>query len=121
MSPPNLLALVSRVCASVSGALCAIGLAFAAVGRTTRKPIRRVLITHPEQEVVFGAAAGIVSSAKVSRATGMCGRSSQQASAWRNCPRCDLPEFAAWEGYAAVHVQNAKRVHLRMEQDSFND
>jgi len=35
--------------------------------------------------------------------------------------RCDLPEFAAWDGYAALHAQNAKRVYLSMERDSFND
>jgi hypothetical protein len=35
--------------------------------------------------------------------------------------RCDLPEFAAWDGYAALHVQNANRAYLRMERDSFND
>lgn len=35
--------------------------------------------------------------------------------------RCDLPEFAAWDGYAALHVQNANRTYLRMERDSFNE
>ncbi len=35
--------------------------------------------------------------------------------------RCDLPEFAAWDGYAALHAQNAKRVYLSIERDSFND
>ena len=35
--------------------------------------------------------------------------------------RCHLPEFAAWDGYAALHVQNANRAYLRMERDSFND
>jgi hypothetical protein len=23
--------------------------------------------------------------------------------------RCDIPEFAAWDAYAALHVQNANR------------
>jgi hypothetical protein len=32
--------------------------------------------------------------------------------------RCDLPEFASWDGYAALHVQNACRAYLRMERDS---
>ena len=27
--------------------------------------------------------------------------------------RCDLPEFAAWDGYAALHVQNAMIGHLQ--------
>ncbi len=35
--------------------------------------------------------------------------------------RCDLPEFAAWDGYAALHVRNANRAYLRIEQDSFNN
>lgn len=35
--------------------------------------------------------------------------------------RCDLAEFAAWDRYAALHVQNANRAYLRMERDSFND
>jgi hypothetical protein len=30
--------------------------------------------------------------------------------------RCDLLEFAAWDGYAALHVQNANRACLRMER-----
>jgi hypothetical protein len=35
--------------------------------------------------------------------------------------RCDLPEFAAWDGYAALHVQNTNHACLRMERDSLND
>jgi glyoxylase-like metal-dependent hydrolase (beta-lactamase superfamily II) len=35
--------------------------------------------------------------------------------------RCDLPEFAAWDGYAALHPQNANRAYLRIERDSFKD
>ena len=35
--------------------------------------------------------------------------------------RCELPEFAAWQGYAAFHVQNANRAYLRMERDSFRN
>ena len=35
--------------------------------------------------------------------------------------RCDLPEFAAWDGYAALHARNANRAYLRIEQDSFNN
>jgi hypothetical protein len=35
--------------------------------------------------------------------------------------RCDVPEFATWDGYAALHVQNANRAYLRMERDSFSD
>ena len=35
--------------------------------------------------------------------------------------RCDLPEFAAWDGYTAFHVRNANRAYLRIEQDSFNN
>jgi len=35
--------------------------------------------------------------------------------------RCDLPEFAPWDGYAALHVQNANSAYLRMERDSSID
>ena len=35
--------------------------------------------------------------------------------------RCDLPEFAAWDGYAERHVRNANRTYLRMEREAFND
>lgn len=35
--------------------------------------------------------------------------------------RCDLPEFAAWDGYASLHVQNANRAYLRMEREMFHD
>ena len=35
--------------------------------------------------------------------------------------RCDLPEFAAWDGYAALHVRNANRAYLRLERDSLNN
>ena len=35
--------------------------------------------------------------------------------------RGDLPEFAAWDGYAALHMHNASRVYLKMERDSFTD
>jgi glyoxylase-like metal-dependent hydrolase (beta-lactamase superfamily II) len=34
---------------------------------------------------------------------------------------CDLPEFAAWDGYAERHVRNANRTYLRMEREAFND
>jgi glyoxylase-like metal-dependent hydrolase (beta-lactamase superfamily II) len=34
---------------------------------------------------------------------------------------CDLPEFAAWDGYAERHVRNANRTYLRMEREVFND
>lgn len=33
--------------------------------------------------------------------------------------RCDLPQFAAWDGYATLHVQNANRAYLRLERESF--
>jgi len=35
--------------------------------------------------------------------------------------RCDLPEFAAWDGYATLHVRNANRAYLRLERDSLNN
>ncbi len=34
--------------------------------------------------------------------------------------RCDLPEFAAWDQYAVLHVQNANRAYLRMERKLFS-
>ena len=33
--------------------------------------------------------------------------------------RCDLPEFAAWDGYATLHRANAGRAFLRIERASF--
>ena len=35
--------------------------------------------------------------------------------------RSDLPDFAAWDGYPTLHVQNANRAYLRIERDSFKD
>jgi glyoxylase-like metal-dependent hydrolase (beta-lactamase superfamily II) len=34
--------------------------------------------------------------------------------------RCDLPEFAAWDGYATLHRANASRAFLRIERASFD-
>ncbi len=34
--------------------------------------------------------------------------------------RCELPEFAAWDRYAANHVANANRTYLRLERASFD-
>jgi glyoxylase-like metal-dependent hydrolase (beta-lactamase superfamily II) len=33
--------------------------------------------------------------------------------------RCDLPEFAAWDQYDALHAQNANRTYLRLERLQF--
>jgi glyoxylase-like metal-dependent hydrolase (beta-lactamase superfamily II) len=35
--------------------------------------------------------------------------------------RCDLPEFAAWDGYDTLHVQNANRAYLRLERAAFKE
>ena len=35
--------------------------------------------------------------------------------------RSDLPDFAAWDGYPTLHIQNANRAYLRIERDSFKD
>jgi len=35
--------------------------------------------------------------------------------------RSDLPDFAAWDGYPMLHIQNANRAYLRIERDSFKD
>jgi glyoxylase-like metal-dependent hydrolase (beta-lactamase superfamily II) len=34
--------------------------------------------------------------------------------------RCDLPEFARWDQYEALHPQNANRTYLRIEQKQFD-
>jgi glyoxylase-like metal-dependent hydrolase (beta-lactamase superfamily II) len=33
--------------------------------------------------------------------------------------RCDLPQFARWDQYEALHRQNANRTYLRLEQTQF--
>ncbi|HTS22331.1 MAG TPA: MBL fold metallo-hydrolase [Casimicrobiaceae bacterium] len=33
--------------------------------------------------------------------------------------RCDLPEFAAWDQYETLHLQNANRTYLRLERLQF--
>jgi glyoxylase-like metal-dependent hydrolase (beta-lactamase superfamily II) len=33
--------------------------------------------------------------------------------------RSDMPQFAAWDGYAELHAQNAQRAYLRLERDLF--
>jgi glyoxylase-like metal-dependent hydrolase (beta-lactamase superfamily II) len=33
--------------------------------------------------------------------------------------RCDLPQFARWDQYEALHAQNANRTYLRLEQAQF--
>jgi glyoxylase-like metal-dependent hydrolase (beta-lactamase superfamily II) len=33
--------------------------------------------------------------------------------------RCDLPQFARWDQYEALHVQNASRTYLRLEKAQF--
>jgi glyoxylase-like metal-dependent hydrolase (beta-lactamase superfamily II) len=35
--------------------------------------------------------------------------------------RCELPEFAGWNRYGELHVQNANHVYLRMERASFEN
>ena len=35
--------------------------------------------------------------------------------------RCELPEFASWEGYATFHAANANRTYLRVERESFDE
>ena len=35
--------------------------------------------------------------------------------------RAELPEFAAWEGYGALHAANANRAFLAVERAGFAD
>jgi hypothetical protein len=34
--------------------------------------------------------------------------------------RCELPEYASWDGYAALHRANANRTYLRLERALFD-
>jgi glyoxylase-like metal-dependent hydrolase (beta-lactamase superfamily II) len=35
--------------------------------------------------------------------------------------RCDMPEYASWDRYAALHRANASRAYLRLERAQFDD
>jgi hypothetical protein len=129
VSPLNILLLVRRACAPVSGPLGGIGLAFTstpaavpvAPGVYALKATRCIHLVPAfgrigictDIDALARYFAALDAHVRTRLAVGV-GLAELPA-------RCDLPEFAAWDGYAALHVQSANHAYPRMERDSFND